>query len=425
MKEPKIHVSGIEMVPTAKLVPNPKNPNVHPAEQIERLAQIIEFAGWRRPITVSRRSGFVTVGHGRLDAAKLRGWKTVPVSYQDYDNEAAEYQDMVADNAIDDWAEMDKAKINADVVEFGPEFDIDLLGIKDFTLEPTEKFSPQADEDEVPDQVKPKTKVGDIYVIGRHRLMCGDSTSIDAVDKLMDGEKADFTITSPPYNVGLDYNAYDDAKDEYEYVDMLKSVIGNMRAIGTENYWCMWNVGVYPLSLHLSLLRDYFKIQRSIAWIKTGLTGPQMVYQMKKNPVVKNYLPNFGWEIIACCHVNKEIKGKRKIPSNVIDKCQTDVWEVSQHSNSKDQGKHPGAFPVEIATRGIELYADENVFEPFGGSGTTLIACEKTSRKCFMMEIDPHYCDVIIARWEKYTGKKAELQASGPGLSDAERELVE
>jgi hypothetical protein len=137
--DPKVRIDGIEMVPTASLVPNPKNPNHHPPEQIERLASIIEFQGWRRPITVSKRSGFVIVGHGRLAAAMLRGWPSVPVTYQEYENEAQEYADLVADNAIDDWATLDLSQVNADLPEFGPDFEIDLLGIKDFTLDPAER----------------------------------------------------------------------------------------------------------------------------------------------------------------------------------------------------------------------------------------------------------------------------------------------
>ncbi len=136
--EPIVRIKDMQMVAVAKLVPNPKNPNVHTPEQIERIAQTIEFQGWRRLITVSNQSGFMTVGHGRLEAAKLRGWPEVPVSYQDYDNAAAEYADMVADNALAEWAELDMARINTDIIELGPDFDIDLLGIKDFVLDPSE-----------------------------------------------------------------------------------------------------------------------------------------------------------------------------------------------------------------------------------------------------------------------------------------------
>ncbi len=138
MQLPIVRTKDIQMVAVAKLVPNPKNPNIHSPEQVERIAETIEFQGWRRPITVSNQSGFMTVGHGRLAAAKLRGWNEVPVSYQDYENPAAEYADMVADNALAEWAELDMARINTDIIELGPDFNIDLLGIKDFVLDPSE-----------------------------------------------------------------------------------------------------------------------------------------------------------------------------------------------------------------------------------------------------------------------------------------------
>lgn len=299
-----------------------------------------------------------------------------------------------------------------DVDDLKMSFDFPEIDFPEFV---NEHFRSQADldkesiEDEIPELSKePKTKLGDLYQLGNHRLLCGDSTNIQHVERLMDGDKCDFTITSPPYNVGLDYNSYDDNKTEKEYEDFLLKVLNNIRKICTNDYWLLWNVGVYPLSLHMHmhLLHEHFKIKRSIAWIKSGITGPPMMYHMQKNPVVKNYTPNFGWEIIACCHLDDSKKGTKIIPSNILEECRTDVWQVSQAADSRDQGKHPGSFPVKIPERSILLYCENNVYEPFGGSGSTLIACEKTNRKCFMMEIDPVYCDVIITRWEKYTGRK-------------------
>lgn len=136
--EDKVKCAHDELVPLHKLVPNPKNPNTHPEKQIERLAKIIDYQGMRRPIIVSKRSGFITVGHGRLEALKKLGWDKAPVNYQDYDSEAAEYADMTADNAIAEWAELDLGKINQDFLDLGPELDIEMLGIESFTVEPLE-----------------------------------------------------------------------------------------------------------------------------------------------------------------------------------------------------------------------------------------------------------------------------------------------
>jgi len=134
----KIHCSHDEVVQLESLKAHPKNRNNHPQEQVERLAKILEYQGWRYPVKVSKRSGFVTSGHGRIEAAKHNGWTHVPVNYQDYDSEEQEYADCVADNAIASWAEMDFSGINADLPELGPDFDVEMLGIQDFTLDPSE-----------------------------------------------------------------------------------------------------------------------------------------------------------------------------------------------------------------------------------------------------------------------------------------------
>lgn len=199
-----VHCLYDKLVSTSELAPHPKNRNKHPDEQIERLAKVLKYQGWRYPVKVSKLSGFITSGHGRLLAARLNGWKEVPVNFQDYEDEAQEYADVQADNAIASWAELDLAGINSDIGDLGPDFDIDLLGIEDFTLEIAEKLEPQCDEDDIPEQVEAKTKRGDIYKLGRHRLMCGDSTSIDDVERLMAGDKADMVFTDPPYGVAYE-----------------------------------------------------------------------------------------------------------------------------------------------------------------------------------------------------------------------------
>ena len=164
----KIRCAYDELVDISKLIPNPKNPNKHTDDQIKRLAEIIDYTGMRRPIAVSNRSGFMTCGHGRLLALILLGWTKAPVSFQDYDDEAQEYADMTADNAIAEWAELDLGKINLDIQEVGP-FDIKMLGFKDFVVEPLEKFEPQTDEDEVPEvKGEPVTKRGDIWLLGAY-----------------------------------------------------------------------------------------------------------------------------------------------------------------------------------------------------------------------------------------------------------------
>ena len=138
-KNPVFRTEGIEYVPVSKLKEHPKNPNKHTKDQIERLAGIMLQTGVRRPLTVSKRSDFVTVGNGRLQAAKLMGWDTMPVSYQDYDDEDQEYADMVADNAVASWSSLDLSAINAEIENFSPDFDLDMLGLRDFTVDVADK----------------------------------------------------------------------------------------------------------------------------------------------------------------------------------------------------------------------------------------------------------------------------------------------
>lgn len=400
----EVHCQYSELVDVSELKPHPKNRNNHSEAQIDRLCEIIKYQGVRHPIKVSNLSGFISSGHGRLLAAKKLGMKRVPVSYQDYTDEVQEYADLIADNAIASWSELDLSGINSDIGDLGPDFEIDLLGIKDFVLEPTEKLDPQCDEDEVPEHVEPKAKLGDIYQLGRHRLMCGDSTSIDAVEKLMNGEKADLCFTSPPYNGDTHiryrksnnkklYSNDFDAKDSQEYIDFCHSILGNIFAV-TKGF-IFWNVN-YNAKSRFEFLRciEPFieSLWETIAWKKTVM------------PVTHGLARNF--EFIFC------FKGfsPKKVHLGEPNETNFNVWEIS-NKGCQIRESHRACFPVALPEKGILLSTAEgdSVYEPFGGSGTTLIACEKTNRTCFMMELDPQYIDLIVARWEKYTGKKAEL----------------
>jgi len=196
------HNDKISWVEIKTLKPHPKNPNKHSKEQIKRLAEIIKYQGFRSPVVVSNRSGYIVAGHGRVEAAIQNGLSKVPVSYQDFTDDEQEYAHMTADNAIADWATLDLSAINKDIIELGPDFNIDMLGIKDFEIEPADKYEDK-DADAVPEKVEPKAKLGQIYKLGEHRLMCGDSTDKDAVARLMNGEKADMVFTDPPYGISV------------------------------------------------------------------------------------------------------------------------------------------------------------------------------------------------------------------------------
>ena len=199
----EIKATDIIQVKVSELIPYEKNMNKHTPEQIDRLIKLIEYQGFRDALIVQKGTNIIAAGHGRWEAAKKMGLEKVPVTYQEFESEAQFYAFVVSHNAIakDSWASLDLSAVNTEMLDLGPDFDISLLGIKDFVIEPIEKFEAQSDEDEVPEVVHPITRRGDIWLLGNHRLMCGDSTLIDDVEKLMNGEKADMVFTDPPYSL--------------------------------------------------------------------------------------------------------------------------------------------------------------------------------------------------------------------------------
>lgn len=407
---------------------HPKNRNQHPPEQITRLAKILKYQGARSPAKISNQSDLITTGHGRILAAEEAGWEAYPVNFQDYDNEDQEYADLQADNSVAAWAELDLAGINADLGDLGPDFDIDLLGIKDFVLEPAEKLDPGCDEDEVPEHVEPKTCLGDIYSLGNHRLMCGDSTSIDAVEKLMNGEKAELCFTSPPYGDQREYNDKSLNLDiehisgfiivSNHIVNYYAIVLGLMRKDGavfpywdtfikTANNcdlkllsWNIWNKMNDVLMFSFNLM---FAVNHE--WI--------FVFGKESKKLIPTVPNKHGGEYHDHLGVRQKDGTKKKMGAVTIREFSQlrTIIDVTPQKARNNDFDHPAMFSVELPERYIEAIVEMDgiVYEPFGGSGTTLIACEKTNRRCFMMELDPHYCDIIVARGEKYTDKKAEL----------------
>lgn len=414
-----------KLVRVGELKAHPKNRNKHPAEQIERLAKILEFQGWRYPIKVSNRSGCITSGHGRLEAARHLGWTEVPVNFQDYDSDEQEYADVQSDNAIASWAELDLSGVNSDLADLGPDFDLDLLGIKDFVLEPVEKLDPQCDEDEVPEALSdPKVVRGEVYVLGKHRLMCGDSTAITDVERLMDGKKASLCFTSPPYSDQREYNGDKELSTEflatfiraaYDRVKYFVVNLGYSRKNGEVNpYWDDYikeakNCGLKFLSWNIWDRSGFgYTVGQATAmftidheWI--FVFGPEA---KDLNRTVENKQPGvFKKGTIrqkdgSTTYKSTSVHTHRQIGTIIRN-------DVARYVG--DDHLHPAMFPVQLVEKYLDAMTDlnERVYEPFGGSGTTAIACEKTNRQCFMMELDPHYCGIILDRWQKFTGKKA------------------
>lgn len=299
-------------------------------------------------------------------------------------------QESISDFMID-------MELNLDDLEF---LDIPELNMDDFNLEENNEYEGNCNPDEIPEEVPNKAKHGDLFILGEHRLLCGDSTDIATVERLMNDEKADMVFTSPPYNgdTHLDYGKgknkklYEnnfDAKNSNEYVEFCHNVLS--LCFDFCKGFIFWNVN-YNAKSRFEYIKSIYpfidSLHETIIWKKTGM------------PLSSGLTRNF--EFIFCFK-----NGERKHLGKT-NETNFNIWDIS-NINSQDKENHRACFPVALPQKGIELGSeiDQIIFEPFGGSGSTLIACEKTKRKCFMMELDPHYIDVIIQRWQNYTGKKA------------------
>ena len=372
-----------QLVPLKELKSHPKNRNDHPDDQIERLVEILKYQGWRYPIKVSNLSGYIISGHGRLMAAQLLKLDSVPVQFQDYESEEQEYADLIADNAVASWSELDLSGINSDILDLGPNFNVDLLGLKDFVVDPVEKLEPQCDEDEVPDALpEPKVVQGEIYILGNHRLMCGDSTAITDVERLMDGKKMDMVFTDPPYGV---------------------DAVGNDKRIGNNNIAKVNRYERIIGDLSPDCAKDAVNIVLSLGVkIQIWWGANNYAHALPENNGwlywQKNQTGDFADGELAWTNSKGSIKRFEHTWAGLI--------KGSEH---KEKRCHPTQKPIALAEWCFDTYSKEakSVLDLFGGSGSTLIACEKTDRQCFMMELDSHYCGVILDRWQRFTGKKA------------------
>ncbi len=392
---PEIHCAHDSEVALADLKPHPKNPNTHPESQIELLAKIIKEQGWRNPIVVSRRSGFITKGHGRLAAAKLAGLEVAPVDYQDYASEKEELADMIADNRIAELAEADRSMLRelAEQLDDGA-FDMDLTGFDHDALEELMTAAPpESDIDAEPQidkaeelRVKWGVERGQIWELGEHRIMCGDSTDATQVKQLMNGDTASLGLTDPPYNVGKNYGKNtDDSKSVEDYRRFIRDWFTNIQSISDRQ---IVTTGRRPFDRG-----DWFGIplKTSAVWTKT-------------NGITRGKVTRFAcWEPIIFFGE----KWKRERANDVFD------FPIG---NQKDTANHPCPKPLkfwcELMSCGSS--SGETIVDFFLGAGASLMASENNQRKCRAMEIDPGYVAVSIQRWADATGKTPKLLTSFP-----------
>jgi DNA modification methylase len=393
------------------LIPYVNNSRTHSDEQVAQIAASVREFGWTNPILVDGQNGIIA-GHGRLAAARKLGLTEIPVIVLDHLSEAQKKALIIADNKLASNAgwddEMLRLELN-DLQEMG--FDATIAGFTteelDALLNVTECTDGLTDEDDVPEvPEEPTTRLGDVWILGKHWLMCGDSTSIDAVEKLMDGQKADMVFTDPPYGV-----SYEDSKGRKiqndELIDQkLEDFVSEAFRSGVTTAkegaaWFVWHASRFQREFENALNTAGLKVRQQIIWVKgQGVDGTAQV----NAPAIGR--SHFRWLHEPCFYASVSS------PFNAGDRKTTTVWTVTrQTTNTVHPTQKPTAL-VEIALQNSSK-AGDIVLDLFGGSGSTLIACEKTGRINCSMELDPKYCDVIVKRWQEFTGKAATHAESG------------
>ena len=365
-----------------KLKPFERNAKKHDERQIKNVMESIKQFGFAQPIVIDKNN-VVIIGHCRLIAAKRLRLKTVPTLCMDDLNEEQVAKLRLLDNKLNE-SEWDFDLLAEDIPELDfSDFDID-WGLPEDILDATDVV-----EDDVPDvPEEPKSKIGQLWKLGNHRLICGDSTDKATIARLMDGAKADMVFTDPPY--GMKYTSHW-PKDEIRF-EMLKNddvILDFFPCVmefsnGFVFVCTTWKV----LEIWLPLFKKYLDLSNMIIWNKGG----GGIGDLKTTFAV-------DYEIILVASRKNQIKGKR-IGS---------VWDCGR--DNAIEYKHPTQKPTGLSSIAITHTTEvgQKVLDLFGGSGSTLIACEQLRRTCYMCELDPKYVDVIIERWEKFTGNKAEL----------------
>jgi len=403
-----------------KLIPYARNARTHSDEQVGQIAASIKEWGWTTPVLVDEDGGIIA-GHGRTMAAKRLGMREVPVMVARGWSDAKKRAYVLADNKLALNAGWDDSMLALELKELGDTgFNLDLTG---FSLDEINALTPLevepglTDEDAVPEAPEePTTRLGDVWILGQHRLMCGDSTSIDAVEKLMDGQKADMVFTDPPYGVAYE-GGHNTKKRQQIKNDALegKNLTGLFYGALSVAYtvtkdhaaFYVWYASGKSVETFAAFSDLQLKLRAIIQWykVKSGLGA-----------FMSQYIPNCE----PCIYAHKDGSSPQWFgPTD-----EKTVWELKKESRNSF---HPTQKPVELPERALNNSSKpgDRILDLFGGSGSTLIACEKTARQCRMMELDPKYCDVIIKRWEEYTGKNAVNSICGREFKTLQKQVHE
>jgi DNA modification methylase len=407
-------VKHIELWLIEKLIPYARNPRTHSDAQVAQIAASIAEFGFNNPILVDNEAGIIA-GHGRLLAARKLGLTEVPVIVLDHLSEAQKRAYIIADNQLALNAGWDDDILRSELAALQAEnFNVDLIGFDDADLarliEAQDAAEGLTDEDAVPGlPEKPVSSRGDCWALGNHRLLVGDATDGADVDRLMVGDVADLVFVDPPYNV--DYEGYTedhlriqgDRMTGEQFKHFLEASFRSCRSAtkpGASLYVC--HSSSWQREFQNALEAAGFEVRCQIIWAKNTFAWGFGRYKFRHEP-------------IFYCHV-----AGQKDPW-YGDKSQSTLWEENKPAANK---LHPTMKPVELMERALlnSSKAGDLVVDLFGGSGSTLIACERRGRKARLMELDPRYADVIVKRWQEYTGKQAVLEGDGRAFDEIARE---
>ena len=380
----------IEYMALDKLKPYEKNARKHQEADLSTIKASISEFGMSDPIGVWGKGNIIVEGHGRYLACKELGIDKVPVIHLDHLTDEQRRAYALAHNKTAEMSEWDFDLLGDELADI---LDIDMSDFG-FDLSEDEEEETEIIEDEVPEEVEPVAKQGDIWQLGRHRLMCGDSTSIDDVEKLMDGVKADMLLTDPPYNVDYEGKTKDklkiknDSMDNDSFRQFLRDAFTSADMVMKEGaVFYIWHADSEGYNFRGACFDVGWKVRQCIIWNKNCMVMGRQDYQWKHEPCL------YGWK-----------DGASHLWAS--DRKQTTVIDMAKPVKSD---LHPTMKPVALFDYQIKnnTKGGDIVLDLFGGSGTTIMACEQNNRIAYSMEFDPHYVDVIIARWEKFTGQKA------------------
>lgn len=395
----------IERRETAQLIPYARNSRTHSDAQVAQIAASMREWGWTNPILIDEE-GMIIAGHGRVQAAQLLEILEVPVIVAAGWTEAQKKAYVIADNKLAMNAGWDEEMLKLEVAELkGFDFNLELMGFDlkelDSLLQPESEGGLTGDDDVPPVPEVPTTRAGDVWVLGEHRVMCGDSTNTEQVQILMDDKNADMGFTDPPYGVDYEGITNDDRGGLKNLLDGAFSNYLNFSKSGASIY--VFHSDRCADVFH-EVFRKYFHFSSMVIWVKNSLTLSRTDYQSQHEPCLYGWMDNG----------TQSWMGDRK---------QTSIWKFDKE---RIEG-HTTPKPVALIERALSNSSKSGdvILDLFGGSGSTIIACHKVKRHCYMMELEPKYVDVIVSRWEDFTGEKATLLETGKSFEEMRDERGE